>query len=461
MTHGRDGSARLLAALEAARAESSKRVFLARADELQRALENDLRETFGRPAWARLVALRLTNLVVARFHFHHRHSRLASRPIELMLDPVNNCHLSCPGCLHTANPGFAGAFDWPGGRIADEHYDRLLAEYGPLAWGMVFYNWGEPLLHKGTPGLVRRAKRLLLQTFISTNLSVRFDVDDLVASGLNFLFLSIDGASQETYSKFRRGGDFALCMENIRLVVEAKRRLGSPTPFINWRFLTFEHNVHEVDRAAALAEAAGVDEFAVATPFDVSWDDPDVRVARSPRAGTYLLRPDASFRGPLDDWRSAVLDESAIDHAFECSWLDRLGAGALDEEPSRPTTATCHWLYQNLTLDARARLFPCCMAPEFGRHKVYGAFDADPVGAFNAQDFELSRLAFADRELFDARRASAPAGEAPPYCAVCTEKPELTYTLERDVRRDLEIALAGRLLSPAAIEALTSWPASR
>lgn len=441
-------------------ASSDKRAFLEEADRARTALAGALVRDGHRPLLARLLALRVVNLVVARHHFHHRHTTLASRPFQLMLDPVNNCHLSCPGCLHTANPSLAGTFDWPGGRLPAADYERFLAEHGPLAFGLVLYNWGEPLLDKRTPEMIRRAKRLLLHVCLSTNFSVRFDVDALVGSGLNFLFLSIDGATQATYEKFRRGGDLELCLDNVRRVLEARRRLGTGPPFVLWRYLTFEHNLHEVEPAMALARELGVDQFSVTTPFAVDWDDPQVRAARSPLEGTYVLRPDAVFKGPLDDGESADLDEAAIEAEFARPWRDRLdGSREALEEPSRAAAPACAWLYQNLTLDARARLFPCCMAPEIGRHKVYGPLPEAP-GAFNVVDLRRSRLAFADRPAFEAEHALS--GEAaPPYCAVCTEKPELTYTLERDVRRDLRLADPRAALPDDLVRRLTEWPASR
>lgn len=435
-----------------------KRSFLELADRLQRRLADELLELYPRRVWARLLALRVTNLAVARHHFHHRHTTLASRPFQLMLDPVNNCHLSCPGCLHTANPRHAGTFDWPGGLLAMPTYERFLAEQGPTAWGLVLYNWGEPLLNKRTPEMIRLAKRQLLHVCLSTNFSVKFDVPALVGSGLNFLFLSLDGATQPTYSKFRRGGDLDLCLDNLRRLLEERRRQGTGLPFVLWRYLTFEHNLDEVETAMRLARELGVDQFSVTRPFEVDWDDPTVHAASSPLEGTHVLRQDAVFKGPLDDGATAELDEATIDAEFERSWLDRLPAGEPADEPSRAAAGTCRWLYQSVTLDARARVLPCCMAPEHGKRKVYGNFpqDGDPS---NVRDARWSRLAFADRPAFEAELAGA--GESAPYCAVCTENPDLTYTLERDVARDLRLLDPARALGDELVAALTVWPVSR
>ncbi len=440
-------------------AGSAKGAFLSLADEAQRVLARRLGETYGSEAFGRLMALKVVNLAVARHHFGHRHTALASRAVQLMLDPANNCHLSCPGCVHTANASLSAQYDWPGGLLQPATYDAFLRELGPTGFGAVFYNYGEPMLNKRTPAMIRAAKNYLLHTCMSTNFSLPVDVEALVDSGLNFLFLSIDGASQEVYARFRRGGDLALCLENTRRLLAARERQGSNVPYVLWRFLTFEHNLHEVDEAIRIAADVGVDQISITTPFAVDWDDPGVRIARSEREGIHILRPGATFKGRLDDWRNVELPEAEIAREFARPWAERLGGGAL-EEASRSASSTCAWLYQSQTIDARGRVTPCCMTPEIGSHRVYGSYPDAAGRNFNQPDYQLSRLAFADRAAYAEQIGSLPVAEAP-FCAVCTANPELTYTLDRDVGRDLALLDSAHLVSAASVRELTQWPQPR
>ncbi len=53
----------------------------------------------------------------------------------------------------------------------------------------------------------------------SSNMSVPFNdaaIEALVRSCLDAIILSIDGATQETYQEYRRGGDLALVFDNVR-----------------------------------------------------------------------------------------------------------------------------------------------------------------------------------------------------------------------------------------------------
>jgi MoaA/NifB/PqqE/SkfB family radical SAM enzyme len=137
-----------------------------------------------------------------------------------------------------------------------ELYHRLLEELGDYLFQVEFANWGEPLLNKQLNTMFRAAADRGISTLTTTNFSVPFDAERaerLVASGLNVLGVSIDGARQETYEQYRVRGDFARVVENCRLVRDAKRRLGSKTPRMTWIFHVFPHNVDDVDTARAMA----------------------------------------------------------------------------------------------------------------------------------------------------------------------------------------------------------------
>src|SRR5690349_680575 len=117
-----------------------------------------------------------------------------------------------------------------------------------------------------------------MRTMLSTNIGVkRFDADAYVNSGLDYMTVSIDGATQSVYEKYRRKGDIEAVYKNVRSLVEAKKRLGRRTPTVSWQYLAFKHNEHEIEDAIKMAEQLGVDQIMVATPFDVSWDSPEVR----------------------------------------------------------------------------------------------------------------------------------------------------------------------------------------
>jgi MoaA/NifB/PqqE/SkfB family radical SAM enzyme len=396
-----------------------KPTFLRTADAVQRALYADFKLTYGNDRFAKLLALKVVNLAVSRYHFLHRHTILAAKPLQLMVDPSNGCQLRCPGCVHSANPDWRDRFEWPNNMLPKQHWQKTMDELGPYAFSATLYNYGEPLLNKNVSAMIAQAKQHQLFTWISSNLSLKYDYEGLVRSGLDYLTISADGATPEVYSKYRRKGDLNLVIENVKRLVAEKRRLGTKRPFLLWQFLTFEHNLHEVDAAIELARDLGVDEVLVATPFDVSIDDGAVKVATSPREGRHTFTPWEECAETLSDVAAGFEGDPAVDAAFERSWYDTMAELGGLHEPNRGDAPMCKWLYENLTLDGAGRLMPCCMSPTKERHLVFGNI-ADGQDMINTPDAVLSRLAFADRAAYE-RAAEPIAAEKRTFCADCKE----------------------------------------
>ena len=217
--------------------------------------------------------------------------------------------------------------------------------------------------------------------------------------------LSIDGATQSVYQRFRRNGDLELVMSNIRKLGEAKRRLGKSSPILSWNFLAFEHNVHEVAEALQVARSLGVDQFRVVNPIDVSWDDPEILPAKI-ESRMYRLNRASAVRQP-SNWNPfpESVDDRAILQAFE-NW--RTDEGASDSLPS--PGRTCHWLYKNIVMDATGRVMPCCGAPQPDFDLVFGTFDGKGSDPFNSEKHRRARDWFAGR--------TSPTGDDP-YCTSC------------------------------------------
>src|SRR5262249_34909681 len=74
--------------------------------------------------------------------------------------------------------------------------------------------------------------------------------------------------SQETYEKYRVRGDFDAVINNIVKINQFKRAYGSKLPRLNWQFVVFGHNEHELTTARRMAAALGMT-FSV----KLSWDE--------------------------------------------------------------------------------------------------------------------------------------------------------------------------------------------
>ena len=164
----------------------------------------------------------MLNLCLAKHQFLARSTELQSKPFGLIIDPSNGCNLACPGCVHSTHVKELQLFNWGKGLLPEDRLASFLKKYGPYAIHVNFCNYGEPLINPETPRYIRQAKGFLMQTMLSTNLSIgRFDAEEYVASGLDYMLVSIDGATQEVYQKFRRNGSLEIVFRNLEKLAEA------------------------------------------------------------------------------------------------------------------------------------------------------------------------------------------------------------------------------------------------
>ena len=384
-------------------------------DAAKRRLFDVLRRSLRDAAAAKALSLKLLNLCLARHHLLARDTALLSLPPGLVVDTSNACNLACPGCVHSARSKELRLFDWRPGLLAESCFAAFLRRSGASAIHATLYNYGEPLANPETPKFIHAAKRYLLHTAISTNMTLpRFDAQAYVESGLDYMMVSVDGVTQEVYGRFRRKGDLERAFENIRKLVAARRRLGSRTPILAWRFLAFEHNAHQIPAAIEKARELGLDQFRADSAWDIAWDDPAIRPA--PIHPVRIdLRP-GLFDTLAANWNPfpRELDEDSIERAFERRWS---AEGGPDRAPA--SGPTCEWLYKSVTMDAGGRIFPCGCAPSSKKDLHFATFDAaNSDDSFNSEKHRAARLFFAYPASYRAEREAGRV-DVSPYCVRC------------------------------------------
>ncbi len=243
-------------------------------------------------------------------------------------------------------------------------------------------------------------------TALSTSISVRrFDAEAYVASGLDMMVLSIDGATQRVYERFRRNGNLELVFENVAQLVDAKRRQGRRTPLLSWNFLAFHHNAHEIPAAERMARKLGVNYFRVVKPFSVSWDDPEIRPAAvNPYTDGWI---GTSMSNTTENWNP--IPEAVAVETIAAAFEKPFDVGTCGDRPAG-FGHTCHWLYKNIVMDATGRILPCCGAPRPDAKLIFGALDGHSNDLFNSVRYRQARA-------FLAGGSSAP-GEQP-HCSEC------------------------------------------
>jgi MoaA/NifB/PqqE/SkfB family radical SAM enzyme len=264
---------------------------------------------------------KLFNLAVTRGYKYLRLDRTGGMPYYYTIDPINVCNLRCPLC-----PTGLGTLARSRGKLELEKYQSLIDQIAPYAYKVSLFNWGEPFLHPDIFEIIRYTTDRRVEVIISTNLN-HFNqemAEKTVASGLDTLLVSLDGSTQEVYEKYRKHGMLDKVLENLRLLVEAKKRLKSVRPFIYTRMLVNRYNENQVEDMKTLAEQIGVDAFEVGPLFVDTEDPAQVKEWLPEQAGfstyDYSAKEKTNKWHCIDDlWEGMVINWDG--GVAPCCWL--------------------------------------------------------------------------------------------------------------------------------------------
>ena len=148
----------------------------------------------------------------------------------------------------------------PRGNLDFSLFRDLIDELSPCLSYLMLYFQGEPFLHPQLEELIGYAASKKTYTSVSTNghyLS-SLNAKKLIGSGLDRIIVSLDGTDQESYSRYRKGGDFNEVLNGIVNLVRIKKEMHSRLPVIILQFLVMSHNEHQVDEVKTLGKRLGV-----------------------------------------------------------------------------------------------------------------------------------------------------------------------------------------------------------
>jgi radical SAM protein with 4Fe4S-binding SPASM domain len=172
-------------------------------------------------------------------------------PIHIQLEPTTYCNLNCKSC------GRSKYFKNPK-HLSSENFKRIIEQIHPSKISLS--GSGEPFMNPYLLNMIRLAKEHGCSINTTTNciLLTPEICEQIVKSGLDLIKISIDGATPETYLKNRGEDKFFRVLDGIRALTDAKKRLGSATPFIRFNYVVSKSNYFEMLKTIELAEKLGV-----------------------------------------------------------------------------------------------------------------------------------------------------------------------------------------------------------
>ena len=273
---------------------------------------------------------------------------------KVRLEASSRCQLRCPSC-----PTTSGAIQ-PAigtGTLKFQDFQALLDGNSGLR-DIELSNYGEIFLNPELGEILeyawQRKVRLWATNGVNLNHVKPEVLEAVVKYGVRQLRVSLDGASQETYSVYRVRGHFDRVIENIRTINAFKLKYRTRYPELVWQFIVFGHNEHELVTARAMAA-----ELHMEFKAKLTWDD-----HFSPLNNPEQVRQDLGL-GVVN--RLEYLEQHGQDYAHR----------------------TCEQLWDSPQINYDGRVLGCCRNfwADFGANAFNEGLDA----AVNTERMQVAR----------------------------------------------------------------------
>lgn len=247
-------------------------------------------------------------------------------PRFIQLEHTTFCNADCVMCNHF----FLGN---KGAKHLPEEIVRLLEPVFPHCQMMMLNGDGEPFLHPELPAFLERYTRYGIRLSTNTNLcGCSADRLCALAAYFDYLNVSCDGATKETFEAIRKNLRFPQFLENLRAL-----RAALPHKRLHLDCVLMAHNLRELPQLVAFAAEYGFSsaQLNLMEPNPLIGNFAD-SILNYPQAASYYLslaRDRAqALRLPLQAPLYLIEKTDASALAAELEALDRLDAAAVFEQ---------------------------------------------------------------------------------------------------------------------------------
>ena len=179
---------------------------------------------------------------------------------KLYLEPTVRCNLACRTCIRNV-------WDEPGGDMVDATFAAVIAgmhHFAPPPT-VFFGGFGEPLGHPGIVEMVAEVKALGCPVELITNgvLLTEQISGQLIAAGLDRLWVSLDGARPESYADVRLGAALPAVLANLGRFSDSRPPRRPRRPEIGIAFVAMRSNVSDLPQVLSLGRGLGASHILV------------------------------------------------------------------------------------------------------------------------------------------------------------------------------------------------------
>jgi MoaA/NifB/PqqE/SkfB family radical SAM enzyme len=275
--------------------------------------------------------------------------------VSFHIETTSKCTLECPLCDRT---WFYETFKKR--NLHEINIDHLVSFVGPNANIEMCGNNGDPIYHSKFHELCKRLKANNCKLIITTNGSSKtktwWEKLNTILDENDMLVFSIDGL-EDTNHIYRKNAKWKSIITAIEVFAERKCKL-------QWKYIVFKHNQHQIYHAKKLSEVLKFDHF---------------RLEQSSRwLGKKELMPDREYVDEQYEHQEKIL----IDKKYKADMRPRC---LVDDSPKK-----------GLYIDSEGDFYPCCWMGTY-RYKLKSIFSPKEQ-KFNIGNITLDSI-LEDREV--------------------------------------------------------------
>lgn len=274
-------------------------------------------------------------------------------PDYVQIEPVGQCNLRCRMCpiqfRTDGGPGQPAAF------MAYQTFCDLIDQFPDLK-ELHLQGLGEPMLHPRFFDMVAYVAARGVRVTTNTNLTVCTErrIRECLESGLDTLYISLDGASAPVYEAIRVDASFARVMANLERLM--RMRQGHSKPHVGVVGVAMRLNLHELPDIVRLAHRHGIDDVSfqhLCHDFGEGSLPAHYRPMRAFVEDQTLLHEDPARIASVFTQVRSVAEMLGV--SVRLPPLERV------EKPARPPGSRCDWPRRGAYVSYDGRAMPCCM----------------------------------------------------------------------------------------------------
>jgi MoaA/NifB/PqqE/SkfB family radical SAM enzyme len=213
---------------------------------------------------------------------------------KVYIEPTSRCNLECRTCIRNV-------WDEPLGQMSSETFSRIiegLKVFSPPPT-IFFGGFGEPLVHPEIADMITQAKTLGSSVELITNgtLLTKDLSKQLIGAGLDMLWVSLDGATPESYADVRLGAALPDVLANLGGFRDARWATGFSAYFADYHlkpqigivFVSMKRNIADLPAVLRLGNRLGTRRFLVTNvlPYTAEMCD-EMLYSRVSNDGIYM-----------------------------------------------------------------------------------------------------------------------------------------------------------------------------